>query len=57
MSMSTKMKGWVSMGICLADRKGTVRNKHSWEVKKWLVGVEREPHTLTYRLHAKLCLL
>lgn len=28
MRVSTEMKGWVSRGICLANRKGTVRNKH-----------------------------
>lgn len=28
MSVSTEMRGWISMGICLADRKGAVRKKH-----------------------------
>jgi len=28
MSVCTGMKEWLSMGIYLANRKGTVRNKH-----------------------------
>lgn len=47
MSASIGMKGWLSLVIYLANRKGTVSNKdNSWKVKKWLAVAEREQHTL-----------